>query len=68
VSDPQPVQPPLRFVYCNAEGEVSERAISKWMEAGHYIKGHDAAKGRVLTFRKDRVREYVNRPQRFSPM
>ena len=61
MSEPQkPAQAPLRFIYCNAEGEVSERAISKWLEAGHYVKGHDSAKGRVLTFRKDRVREYLD--------
>lgn len=58
--DQQPAQAPLRFVYCNAAGEVSERVLSKWLEAGHYVKGHDAAKGRVLTFRKDRVREYLD--------
>ena len=56
----KPAQAPLRFTYCNAEGEASERLISKWLEAGHYIKGFDAAKGRVLTFRKDRVREYLD--------
>ena len=49
---------PLRFVYCNTAGEVSERELSQWAEAGHYIKGHDVEKGRVLTFRKDRVQSY----------
>lgn len=56
----QPVPTPLRFIYCNAEGEVSERTLAQWFEAGHYVKGHDVAKGRVLTFRKDRVREYLD--------
>ena len=50
----------LRFIYCNGVGEVSERSLSQWAEAGHYIKGHDATKGRVLTFRKDRVQEYLD--------
>ena len=50
----------LRFTYCNAEGEISERVLTRWVEAGHYLKGHDLAKGRVLTFRKDRVREYFD--------
>ena len=49
----------LRFVYCNTAGEISERALSQWQEAGHYIKGHDEIKGRVLTFRKDRVQQYL---------
>lgn len=56
----QPAPNPLRFIYCNAEGEISERTLSQWFEAGHYVKGHDVAKGRVLTFRKDRVREYID--------
>lgn len=50
----------LRFVYCNTAGEVSERTVSQWTEAGHYIKGHDVAKGRVLTFRKDRIQNYLD--------
>ena len=50
----------LRLTYCNAEGEISERVLTRWVEAGHYLKGHDLAKGRVLTFRKDRVREYFD--------
>lgn len=57
---PQLAATPLRFIYCNAEGEVSERTLTHWFEAGHYVKGHDMAKGRVLTFRKDRVREYLD--------
>lgn len=56
----QPAPALLRFIYCNAEGEVSERTLAQWVEAGHYVKGHDVAKGRVLTFRKDRVREYLD--------
>jgi NAD-dependent DNA ligase len=50
----------LRFIYCNVGGEVSERSLTQWFEAGHYVKGHDVTKGKVLTFRKDRVREYLD--------
>lgn len=51
----------LRFEYCNAAGELSIRTLSGWLEQGHYIKGRDADKGRVLTFRKDRVQAYLDK-------
>lgn len=53
-------QPEMRFVYRNGAGEVSERMLLNWAEIGHYIKGHCTTKGSVLTFRKDRVSEYLN--------
>lgn len=56
--DTTPERALLRFTYCNGAGEVSQRELSQWAEAGHYIKGHDVAKGRVMTFRKDRVQQY----------
>ncbi|MDX4958191.1 BRCT domain-containing protein [Delftia acidovorans] len=53
-------QPEMRFVYRNGAGEVSERMLLNWAEIGHYTKGHCTTKGSVLTFRKDRVSEYLN--------
>lgn len=55
-----PAPAALRFIYRNGAGEVAERELSHWAEAGHYLKGHDTTKGRVLTFRKDRVVEYLD--------
>lgn len=49
----------LQFVYCNAAGELSQRLLLRWQEAGHYVKGFDEGRQTVLTFRKDRIREYL---------
>lgn len=52
---------PLRFIYRNAAGESSERTLTQWSEAGHYIEGNDASSGGAFrTFRKDRVQQYLN--------
>lgn len=51
---------PLAFRYANAAGEESVRALLRWSESGHYLKGYDASCGRVMTFRKDRIREYLD--------
>lgn len=51
---------PLQFVYRNAQDEVTVRKLSNWAEIGHYIKGYSVGDKRVLTFRKDRVVEYVS--------
>lgn len=50
----------LSFVYSNAQDEVSTRTLLRWEEAGHYIKGYSVNDGRVLTFRKDRVKTYLD--------
>ena len=50
----------LSFVYTNAAGETKRRCLINWGEVGHYIKGFDQTVGKVLTFRKDRIIEYVD--------
>ncbi len=50
----------LRFIYCNAAGESSHRALTKWSEVGHYIKGFSSGDSAVRTFRKDRITEYLD--------
>lgn len=50
----------MRFTYSNAAGEISQRTLIRWSEAGHYIKGYANDDGRVLTFRKDRVMDYLD--------
>ncbi len=50
----------LRFVYCNAVGELSRRELTKWAEVGHYIKGFSAGSAALRTFRKDRISEYLD--------
>jgi NAD-dependent DNA ligase len=50
----------LRFTYCNADGEISQRELTEWEEVGHYIKGFSVGNSAVRTFRKDRVIEYFD--------
>ncbi|KAF1021871.1 MAG: DNA ligase [Paracidovorax wautersii] len=50
----------LSFVYTNAVGETKQRRLTNWGEVGHYIKGFDETAGKVLTFRKDRITEYID--------
>lgn len=50
----------LRFIYRDAAGEMSHRALARFSESGHYVTGFDHAAGHVCTFRKDRVVEYLN--------
>lgn len=53
--------PVVTFVYPGSDGgPQKERTLLRWVEQGHYIKGFDTAAGRVLTFRKDRVVEYLS--------
>lgn len=51
---------PIRFRYCNAVGEITERTLVKWDEVGHYIRGWGEGDPQVRTFRKDRVHEYYD--------
>lgn len=50
----------LSFMYCNGAGELKRRDLNRWQETGRYIKGFSLGDGQVLTFRKDRVREYYD--------
>lgn len=50
---------PLQFVYRNAADQVTVRKLTNWTEVGHYIKGYSVGEKKVLTFRKDRVAEYL---------
>ncbi|RYE00575.1 MAG: hypothetical protein EOP50_03550 [Sphingobacteriales bacterium] len=48
----------LRIRYRDSAGTESLREYERWTEAGHYLKVYPGD-GRVLTFRKDRVLEYI---------
>lgn len=48
----------LHFIYRDAAGAVSQRVLTGFTESGHYVEGVES--GRFLTFRKDRVVEYLN--------
>lgn len=50
----------LHFDYENGQGELSRRRLTQWTEVGHYVKGFCQDKGKVLTFRKDRIRAYLD--------
>lgn len=50
----------LRFAYVNAQGEVSQRELTKWQESGHYLRGYCTSSNAVKNFRKDRVQQYLD--------
>lgn len=50
----------LRFVYENAEGELSTRELRSWNASGQYIKGYCLASSAIRTFRRDRVLEFLD--------
>ena len=50
----------LTFVYRDAAGAVSQRALANFRESGHYVEGACTASHRFLTFRKDRIVEYLD--------
>lgn len=51
----------LHFMYTDAAGESTLRAVSNWTEEGHYIVGNCAAAGGApRTFRKDRIFRYLD--------
>lgn len=51
----------MRFVYKNAQGEVSEFDLGKnWRERGKYISGYDPKDNHHKDFLKFRVIEYIN--------
>lgn len=58
----RPVTEPgnLRFVYENAEGELSTRELRSWNASGKYIKGYCLSSGATRTFRRDRVLEFLD--------
>jgi NAD-dependent DNA ligase len=49
----------LRFIYCDAEGVVSERALTRWRENSLYIQGRSESDSLPRTFRKSRVQKYL---------
>lgn len=59
-TESEEVNSAVRFVYTNSANETSKRTITQWAENGHYIKGFCAERGRVLTFRKDRIQQYLD--------
>lgn len=50
----------LHFAYRDGDGVLSKRALSSWVEEGHYLRGFDATVGQLRTFRKDRIAEYFD--------
>jgi proteasome accessory factor C len=61
----------VRLRYVNARGEETERTVRPYTLAqrfGHwYLFGHDAARGKGLPFRLDRIAEAVLGEARFEP-
>ncbi len=49
----------LRFIYRDAEGAVSERALTRWKENSLYIQGCNEDDARPRTFRKSRIQAFL---------
>ncbi|MBK1686217.1 hypothetical protein CKO37_01685 [Rubrivivax gelatinosus] len=49
----------MEFTYVSGHGRASVRRLTAWVETGHYIQGFDPEANQVLSFRKDRVVEYL---------
>lgn len=45
----------LRFIYHDAEGNVSLRVVSNWTETAAYVEGYCLSAREIRTFRKDRI-------------
>lgn len=50
----------IRFIYRDAQGETSERAVHQWREVGRYIEGICLTRKVLRTFRKDRIIQYFD--------
>lgn len=51
---------PLRFVYSDQHGVVTERTIVKWEEFPGHVEGVCTIRRATRTFRKDRVEEWLD--------
>jgi NAD-dependent DNA ligase len=49
----------LRFIYRDAEGVVSERALTRWKENSLYIQGRNEEDSLPRTFRKSRIQVFL---------
>lgn len=49
-----------RFVYVDANGEVTERQVVNWTSDGTYLKGHCLLRRSGRTFRLDRIEEWIS--------
>ncbi len=45
----------MNFVYINAQQEIKPHSVTDLIDTGDYIKAFSEDKGRVITFRKDRI-------------
>ena len=50
----------LRFVYCDANGEVTTRKLTQWTESTDYVEGFCLTRRDVRTFRKDRIVSFLD--------
>lgn len=51
---------PLRFIYQDAKGETREWCLPRWSENSRYIQGRAEDDNFPRTFRKDRVRKFLD--------
>ncbi|MDO8908896.1 MAG: BRCT domain-containing protein [Pseudohongiella sp.] len=50
----------LKFIYEDAQGNMSAREVSSWRESKEYIDGFCLAAGEGRTFRKDRILRFIS--------
>lgn len=48
----------LKFEYVNANGEITDRSLTNWIEYVSHVRGYCSKREAVRTFRKDRVLEW----------
>lgn len=49
----------LKFIYCDADGRVTTRAVIDWYDDGAYVKGTCLKRNDIRTFRKDRIQKLI---------
>lgn len=54
------IELPFRFVYVDAEGEITKRCLVSAKKSGIYIKGSQEGESTVKTYRIDRILETID--------
>ncbi len=51
--------PQLRFIYRDAQGQISERTLTRWIENSRYLQGRNEVDTLPKTYRKDCIVEFL---------